>query len=182
MAHTEECPNLFKRRFVRPCYFAYPTVSPWHSPLPDIHPFLNVFHQTVSRPSFGTLEPPPQGGRLGGRGKKGKKSSHKRQKRTLGYSFFAINCFFNMLLHSLALWVPGGLARLPWWKNGPWFLCLGFGPALKQGFPGIGSVAYCSRTCILFFLRHLLRSGTKNHVLTSLYIYTLYINIIYINI
>ena len=47
---------------------------------PRIKPFLQIYQRTILKPSFQTLEPPPKGGRSGGRGRGMTKSSRKRQK------------------------------------------------------------------------------------------------------
>lgn len=49
---------------------------------PRILPYLTVFHNMSKSPFFKTLEPPPKGGRPGGRGKKNKR----RRKRALEFT------------------------------------------------------------------------------------------------
>jgi len=57
---------------------------------PDIQPYLRVYHNTVLKPDFRTLEPPAKAGRKGGRGKKGQKSKKSSVKKRFGRgdSFF----------------------------------------------------------------------------------------------
>ena len=43
--------------------------------------FLNIYHQTVTKPRFSTLEPPAAAGSAGGRGKSGKNKGCRARKR-----------------------------------------------------------------------------------------------------
>ena len=54
---------------------------------PNIQPFYTVFHNTVKSPRFGTLEP-PQSGRSGGFGKRGKRKG--RASKNFARIFFSL--------------------------------------------------------------------------------------------
>lgn len=78
---------------------------------PSLAPFLKIFQNQRSRPSFSTLEPPCQRhGRTGGRGKKPRKRARSGKSRDKSrYLFFLTGFFVRMISVNSppALWIGG---------------------------------------------------------------------------
>ena len=100
------------------------------SSAPNIRPFHKVYCQTIQSPQFSTLEPPTDGGRSGGRGRR-KTLGMKKASKNLWEILFLLTYYW--IFHS---WMArrfgsahlGG--RVSWWLSS-----LGFGPAGEIGFP-----------------------------------------------